>query len=172
MIAYDSIGGYMLQQGKCSEAEVFFENTLQYLIKNGAERLPISGMVYINAAKLYYLRNHLDKAEACALKSTRRVAAGPVAFEGYTLLAKIYLAKGQISKSGKCISEADKIARNDINPGYKKMLELVKLELDLYCSKVETAEKHIKMLGLYVEDEAIPKVSDRKISPVCKVLPE
>jgi LuxR family maltose regulon positive regulatory protein len=105
--------------GSLHEANQTFRRALALDTGQDLRPVPIVGMAYAGLAKVHYEWNNLDRALQCARKCVELTELGgfnSVLLSGYTRLAEVGLARGDMSAASQALEKADRLVQRHHYP--------------------------------------------------------
>lgn len=102
-----------VQQGKLTEAEAILRQALQTISATHQAHAPLSGVIHIGLAELFYERNELIDAQRHARRGIELGERGgeiKMLLAGHCVQAQIALAQGDVEQSWQEIWKAERIA--------------------------------------------------------------
>jgi LuxR family maltose regulon positive regulatory protein len=168
--ALSAAGGFMISQGKLTEAEAVYERALNLATGKSGRPLPIAANVYSGWAQLYLARNDLVNARQAAETGVELAGQwGNVdSLAGnYLSLAQINQLEGKSSEAQLALEEAKKIAAtHTLTPGFEERLAVIEAQAgDIRQAMLvePLTERELEVLKLMAEGRSNQEIADELV---------
>ena len=154
-IAY--MGLQQAKQGQLHQAQVTYGEALQLAVGSDGRQLPAAGLPYVKLGDLMREWNHLEAAShhlMVGIELCQRWGHADALVTGYSTLARVQLAQGELTTAQDTFRKVEQLARNTkVDPWAGCWMDDCRVQLWLATGDVPSAIRWVGKSGLRADDQ-------------------